>query len=101
MRIPYHSMSFEQHTFTSPLECRYQIQCPGEPGGNPLIALALHGYGSNPEAMLRLTVGLVGEQCIVASLQAPNQHYSNAGLPNAESVAGYNWGIRPHWESSV
>jgi predicted esterase len=51
--------------------------------------------------MLRLTANLVGEHSIVAALQAPNQHYANPGLPNAESVAAYNWGIRPHWESSV
>ena len=101
MRIPYHSMSPEQHTFTAPLECRYWLHQPAEPSDNPLIALALHGYSSNPEAMLRLTVGLLGDQCNVASLQAPNQHYSNPGLPNAESVPGYNWGIRPHWESSI
>jgi predicted esterase len=51
--------------------------------------------------MLRLTTSLLGEQHVIAALQAPNQHYVADGLPNAQSVAGYNWGIRPHWESSV
>ena len=94
-------MSPEQHTFTVGLDCRYLLQTSGAFPDKPLIALALHGYGSNPEVMLRLTAGLVGEHHVIASLQAPNQHYSNPGLPNAESVAAYNWGIRPHWESSV
>ena len=94
-------MSWEQHTFAVGLECRYLLHVPPHEFHNPLIVLCLHGYGSNPEVMLRLTTGLVGEHCVVASLQAPNQHYSNPGLPNAESVAAYNWGISPHWQSSV
>ena len=94
-------MSPEQQTFTANLECRYLLQTPGPLPDNPLIALALHGYGSNPEVMLRLTMGMLGENHVIASLQAPNQHYSNPGLPNAQSVAAYNWGIQPHWQSSV
>jgi predicted esterase len=91
----------EQHTFLSPLECRYLLQIPAYPRAKPLVVIALHGYSSNPEAMLRLTAGLVGDHHIIASIQAPNQHYVADGLPTAQSVAGYNWGIRPHWESSV
>ncbi len=91
----------EQHTFLSPLECRYLLQIPEHPSAQPLVVVALHGYSSNPEAMLRLTSGLVGDRHIIASIQAPNQHYVADGLPTAQSVAGYNWGIRPHWESSV
>jgi len=66
-----------------------------------LLVLTLHGYSANPEAMLRLTTLLLGDRHVIASLQAPNQHYVSDGLPNAQSVPGYNWGIRPHWESSV
>ncbi len=91
----------EQHTFLSPLECRYLLQAPEHPSAQPLVVVALHGYSSNPEAMSRLTTGLVGDRHVIASIQAPNQHYVADGLPNAQSVAGYNWGIRPHWESSV
>ena len=101
MSIPYHPMPPEQHTLPATLECRYLLHVPSTIPSNPLVVLALHGYGSNPEAMLRLTTNLVGEHHVVAALQAPNQHYGNAGLPNAESVPAYNWGIRPHWESSV
>jgi predicted esterase len=91
----------EQHTFQAHLECRYLLQIPENAGGNPLLVIALHGYSSNPVVMLRLTAGLVGERHIVASIQAPNQHFLADGLPNAQSVAGYNWGIPAHWESSV
>ena len=95
-------MSPEQYTFTVQLECRYLLHVPDPVPPNPLIILALHGYGSNPEAMLRLTTALASEQhYVVAALQAPNQHYGNLGLPTAESVPAYNWGIRPHWQSAV
>ena len=91
----------EQHTFTVPLDCRYLLHTPAVPGPESLIVVALHGYSSNPEAMLRLTTLLLGEQHIVASLQAPNQHYVTDGLPTPQAVPGYNWGIRQHWESTV
>src|SRR5258708_12341668 len=91
----------EQHTFLSPLECRFLLQAPEPPSAQPLVVVALNGYSSNPEAMFRPTTGLVGDRHVIASIQAPNQHYVADGLPNAQSVAGYNWGIRPHWESSV
>jgi predicted esterase len=51
--------------------------------------------------MLHLTAGLVGTAHVIASLQGPNQHYLTQGLPGAQSVVGYNWGVRDHWESSV
>ena len=91
----------EAHTFETQLACRYLLHIPVRPGPSPLVVLTLHGYSSNPEAMLRLTRTLVGEEHVIASLQAPNQHYVSDGLPNSQSVAGYNWGIRTHWESSV
>jgi predicted esterase len=91
----------EQHTFPAQLDCRYLLHAPAALDSSSLLVLTLHGYSANPEAMLRLTTLLLGERHIVASLQAPNQHYVSDGLPNAQSVPGYNWGIRPHWESSV
>jgi phospholipase/carboxylesterase len=99
MNIPVRSMPSEQCTFIVGLECRYLLHVPDLIVPHQLIVLALHGYGSNAEDMLRLTTALVGEHHVVASLQAPNQHY--AGLPNAESAPAYNWGIRQHWQSSV
>ncbi len=92
----------EQHTFTAPLECRYLLHVPEDIASNPRLIATLHGYSSNPEAMLRLTVGLVGSQHVVAAIQAPYQHYVTAGaLPDRQSVPGYNWGISQHWGSTV
>jgi len=93
--------TFERHTFTAPLDCRYLLHVPEQVDEGTVLVLTLHGYSSNPEAMLNLTAGLVGTRHIIASLQAPNQHYLTQGLPGAESVIGYNWGVRDHWASAV
>lgn len=92
---------FEQHTFTAPLECRYLLHTPEKLDQNSLLIITLHGYSSNPEDMLRLTRALVGDGHVIAALQAPNQHYVADGLPNSQSVPGFNWGISPHWQASV
>jgi len=76
-----------------------------------LLVLTLHGFGSNPEVMLRLSVPAVGEDCIVASLRAPNQAYASEGPsdsgspapsagPTSDAVA-YNWGTRRHPEVNI
>lgn len=64
-----------------------------------LLVLTLHGYGSNPEVMLRLSAMALGEDAIIASLRAPNQHYLSSGplgTPLAGSEVGYNWGTTRH-----
>jgi len=101
MYIPMPSPIVEEVHFSAGLDCRYLLHIPPDLNQNSLLMIALHGYSSNPEAMLRLTAGLVGEQHVIASLQAPNQHYVSDGLPNSKSAPGYNWGISPHWQSVV
>lgn len=64
-----------------------------------ILVLTLHGYGSNPDAMLRLTAMTVGENCVIASLRGPNQHYL-APTPAGDEV-GYNWGTRRHPELNI
>jgi len=91
----------EEHCFEVPLSCRYLLDIPANAPKNPLLAVALHGYSANPEDMLRLARIAVGDEPVVASLQAPNQHYVSAGLPDGKSAPGYNWGISKHWESAV
>ena len=93
--------SFERHTFTAKLDCRYLLHVPERVDGSTILVLTLHGYSSNPEVMLKLTAGLVGTEHVIASLQAPNQHYLVQGQPGPQSVVGYNWGVRDHWESGV
>ena len=85
--------------FALTLTCRYLLALPEALPENPVVVLALHGYGSNPETMLRLTAPTVAPDVIVASLQGPNQHYTGDGPTSG--IAGYNWGIRDHHADSV
>ncbi len=65
-----------------------------------LLVLTLHGYGSNPEEMLRLTQMALGEGPIIASLRGPNQHYLG-GRPGPGRETGYNWGTVAHSEANI
>ena len=65
-----------------------------------LLVLTLHGYGSNPEAMLQLSSMALGEGPIIASLRAPNQHYLG-GRPGPGRETGYNWGTVAHAEHNI
>ena len=80
-------------------EAAYLLHVPPTAGSQSLLVLALHGYGSNPEAMLRLSVPAIGEDCVVASLRAPN-HFYLSGSPATEAI-GYNWGTRRHPELNI
>jgi predicted esterase len=93
------------------LDVAYLLHVPPTVGERTLLVLTLHGFGSNPEVMLRLSVPAVGEDCIVASLRAPNQAYAMAGPPDSGSPAAaagptsdavaYNWGTRSHPEVNI
>jgi predicted esterase len=80
-------------------EAGYLLHVPPHVDQHTLLVMTLHGFGQNPEAMLRLTVPSVGEECIVASLRAPNQDYLT-GNPATNDV-GYNWGTRKHPELNI
>jgi len=81
------------------LPVAYLLHVPPRVDQRTLLVLALHGFGSNPEAMLRLSAPAVGEGAIVASLRAPNQHYLSVS-PASEDV-GYNWGTRRHPDLNI
>ncbi len=85
-------------------EARFEATCllhtPDHIDDSTLLILTLHGYSSNPEVMLRLTVPSVGPQHIVASLRGPNQHYLAAG-PSALADIGYNWGTTRHGADNI
>lgn len=64
----------------------------------------MHGYGSNPEAMLRLSEAALGKASIIASLRAPNQQYLSTGAlgtPLPGSEIGYNWGTNLHAAQNI
>jgi predicted esterase len=81
------------------LDAAYLLRVPRQLDERTVLVLTLHGFGSNPEAMLRLTAMAVGESCLIASLRAPNQHYLS-GTPASEDI-GYNWGTRVHPEVNI
>jgi predicted esterase len=88
-----------RHSAAVHLEAEYLLHMPPLVDGRTLLVLTLHGYGSNPEAMLRLSAMAVGEEAIIASLRAPNQHYLSSGplgTPAPGSEVGYNWGTTRH-----
>jgi len=80
-------------------ESGYLLHIPQHVDARTLLVLTLHGYGSNPEVMLRLSVPAVGDDCIVASLRGPNQYYTS-GSPATDEV-GYNWGTRRHGDLNI
>ena len=63
-----------------------------------LLVLTLHGYGSNPEVMLRLTKSMLGPQHVIASVQAPSQFFPSS---TPDGVVGYCWGSPAHPQASV
>ena len=86
-------------SFQVTFEANYLLYTPPRVDQRTLLVLTLHGYGSNPEAMLRLSTPAVGEDCVIASLQGPNQYYV-AGSPGTDEI-GYNWGTRRHPEHNI
>ena len=92
---------------TVPFEAEYLLRVPGEVDDRTPLVLALHGYGQNPEVMMRLAQMALGDGPIIASLRAPNQHYLGAlrankpGEPVVGREIGYNWGTIPHAELNI
>jgi predicted esterase len=87
------------HSVSVHLEADYLLYAPPVVDDRTLLVLTLHGYGSNPEAMLRLSAMALGEDAIIASLRAPNQYYLSSGpmgTPAPGSEIGYNWGTTRH-----
>ena len=60
----------EEKSFAAQLDCRYLLHTPAELTRNPLLMIALHGYSSNPEAMLTLTLRMVGDARIPHSCRS-------------------------------
>ncbi|MBL8228966.1 MAG: hypothetical protein JNL98_10830 [Bryobacterales bacterium] len=87
----------EEHAFTLPFECHYRLHRPARPP--ELLFLVLHGYGMNAQTMLQLTLLMLGQDRLVASIQAPHQFYLGENKPNAR--IGYNWGTRNHGDAAI
>ena len=87
-------MSAVDRKFSARLDCRYLLR-PGEPGGG--LVVALHGFSSNPEVMLRLTERMVGPRHAIASLEAPYGFF----LGKDKRDVGYGWATNKRHADSV
>lgn len=91
-----------RHSAAVQFDAEYLLHVPRAVDHRTLLVLTLHGYGSSPEAMLRMSETALGGDAIIASLRAPNQYYltglraGSPGSPVAGSEVGYNWGTIRH-----
>jgi predicted esterase len=74
-------------TFSARLDCHYLLLPPPVLNPQTPLVITLHGFGSNPEAMLDLTARLFDPQPVIVSLQGPNQFFLGAGTREV----GYGW----------
>jgi len=84
-------------TFPARLDCHFLLREPVAVASDSPLVLALHGFGQNPEAMLKATARIFGPGAVLASLQGPNQFFLD---PAAEAV-GYCWITNRHAASSI
>jgi predicted esterase len=89
--------SLEHRTFSARLDCHYLLYRPDTLEDSSLLVATLHGFGSNPEVMLRLTQTLLGPRHVIASIQAPSQFF----LAQNSNEVGYCWATQKHSDSSV
>ena len=89
--------AIEQRTFSARLDCHYLLHAPPDIDASTLLVAALHGFGSNPETMLRLTETLLGTRHAIAAIQAPSQFF----LAQNSSEVGYCWATQKHSDESV
>ena len=91
------SEAVEHRTFSARLDCHYLLHVPPDVDRATLLVATLHGFGSNPEVMLRLTENLLGRRHAIAALQAPSQFF----LAQKSSDVGYCWATHKHSDESV
>ena len=90
---------FERLSFPVEFEARFLLHVPDSMPPKPVLVVVTHGYGMNPEEMLQLVLPAVGSDKVIASIEAPNQHYLS-DKPGSGPV-GYNWGTTVDWKGVV
>jgi len=83
-----------ERTFSARLDCRYLLQPSGD---DAALIVALHGFSSSPEVMLRLTALLTGPRHAIASVQGPNQFF----MGTQTSEVGYGWNTNRRHADSI
>ena len=74
-------------TFSARLDCHYLLQAPDLVDARTPLVVTLHGFGENPETMLRLTARLFDTPPVIAALQGPYQFFLSAKTQQV----GFGW----------
>jgi predicted esterase len=74
-------------SFSARLDCHYLLHAPDVVDHRTPLAVALHGFGNNPETMLQLSARLFDRPAVLAALQGPYQFF----LPAKNQDVGYGW----------
>ena len=61
--------------FKARLDCHYLLQVPDRVDERTPLVVTLHGFGGNPEDMLKLTGRLFDTPPVIAALQGPFQFF--------------------------
>jgi predicted esterase len=77
----------EYRGFPARLDCHYLLQEPEHVDERTPLVVTLHGFGGNPETMLKLTERLFVTPPVIAAMQGPYQFFLS---PEAREV-GYGW----------
>jgi phospholipase/carboxylesterase len=74
-------------SFQARLDCHYLLRVPDHVDERTPLVVTLHGFGGNPEDMLKLTDRFFDTPPVIAALQGPYQFF----LPSSVREVGYGW----------
>lgn len=74
-------------SFQARLDCHYLLQAPDHVDERTPLVVSLHGFGGNPEAMLKLTTRLFDTPPVVAALEGPYRFFLSPGVRDV----GFGW----------
>jgi predicted esterase len=73
---------------TAEIKLYYDLFIPENAGKNAPLLLAVHGYGAHKRYMMREAQEVAPDGFVIASIQAPNQHFRSTG--NGYKI-GFGW----------
>lgn len=83
--------------FAARLDCHYLLRAPEVVDSQTRLVVTLHGFGADPESMLRLTARLFPTEPVIVSLQGPFQFFRDS----LTREVGYGWITNKHSAESV
>jgi phospholipase/carboxylesterase len=76
-----------ERTFSAQLGCRYLIHVPEKIDARTVLVAALHGFSSNAEDMLGLTLRMTGPHHVIAAIEGPYGFF----VSSEANRVGYGW----------